>query len=78
MFVASFLTFMTIGGFPSFVEDMKVCCVLALLNYLSILSSWRTSLMFTSVKSFTIVISNYQNLLYLYPKFQSFFVSSLY
>ncbi|KAI3770163.1 hypothetical protein L6452_01286 [Arctium lappa] len=24
MFVASFLTFMTIGGFPSFVEDMKV------------------------------------------------------
>jgi hypothetical protein len=41
MFVASFLTFMTIGGFPSFVEDMKVCCVLALLNYLSILSSWR-------------------------------------
>jgi hypothetical protein len=24
MFVASFLTFMAIGGFPSFVEDMKV------------------------------------------------------
>lgn len=24
MFIASFLTFMTIGGFPSFVEDMKV------------------------------------------------------
>ena len=24
MYVASFLTFMTIGGFPSFVEDMKV------------------------------------------------------
>ncbi|KAK9184913.1 hypothetical protein WN943_025265 [Citrus x changshan-huyou] len=24
MFVASFITFMTIGGFPSFVEDMKV------------------------------------------------------
>ncbi|KAJ0077797.1 hypothetical protein Patl1_37039 [Pistacia atlantica] len=24
MFVASFLTFMTIGGFPSFVEEMKV------------------------------------------------------
>ncbi|KAG6711061.1 hypothetical protein I3842_05G035000 [Carya illinoinensis] len=24
MFVASFLTFMTIGGFPSFVEDMKI------------------------------------------------------
>lgn len=24
MFVASYLTFMTIGGFPSFVEDMKV------------------------------------------------------
>lgn len=25
MFVAAFLTFMAIGGFPSFVEDMKVC-----------------------------------------------------
>ncbi|KAK8562754.1 hypothetical protein V6N13_018684 [Hibiscus sabdariffa] len=25
MFVASFLTFMAIGGFPSFVEEMKVC-----------------------------------------------------
>ena len=25
MFVASYLTFMTIGGFPSFIEDMKVC-----------------------------------------------------
>jgi len=24
MFVSSFMTFMTIGGFPSFVEDMKV------------------------------------------------------
>lgn len=24
MFVAAFLTFMAIGGFPSFVEDMKV------------------------------------------------------
>lgn len=24
MFIASFLTFMTIGGFPSFVEDMKI------------------------------------------------------
>ncbi len=24
-FVAAFLTFMAIGGFPSFVEDMKVC-----------------------------------------------------
>ena len=24
MFVASFLTFMAIGGFPSFVEEMKV------------------------------------------------------
>ena len=27
MFITSFLTFMTIGGFPSFVEDMKVCFV---------------------------------------------------
>ena len=25
MFITSFLTFMTIGGFPSFLEDMKVC-----------------------------------------------------
>ena len=25
MFITSFLTFMTIGGFPSFVEGMKVC-----------------------------------------------------
>lgn len=25
MFTAAFLTFMAIGGFPSFVEDMKVC-----------------------------------------------------
>lgn len=25
MFVGAFLTFMAIGGFPSFVEDMKVC-----------------------------------------------------
>ena len=24
MFVATFLTFITIGGFPSFVEEMKV------------------------------------------------------
>jgi hypothetical protein len=24
MFVAAFLTFMAIGGFPAFVEDMKV------------------------------------------------------
>lgn len=24
MFIAGFLTFMAIGGFPSFVEDMKV------------------------------------------------------
>jgi hypothetical protein len=24
MFIAAFLTFMAIGGFPSFVEDMKV------------------------------------------------------
>lgn len=24
MFVGAFLTFMAIGGFPSFVEDMKV------------------------------------------------------
>lgn len=28
MFVASFLTIMAIGGFPSFVEDMKVSCIL--------------------------------------------------
>ena len=27
MFVSSFLTLMSIGGFPSFVEDMKVCFV---------------------------------------------------
>jgi hypothetical protein len=27
MFVAAFLTFMAIGGFPSFVEDMKVSIV---------------------------------------------------
>ena len=25
MFISTFLTFMTIGGFPSFVEEMKVC-----------------------------------------------------
>lgn len=25
VFIAGFLTFMAIGGFPSFVEDMKVC-----------------------------------------------------
>lgn len=24
MFVVTFLTFITVGGFPSFVEDMKV------------------------------------------------------
>lgn len=30
MFVATFLTFMTIGGFPSFVEDMKVHLLLTL------------------------------------------------
>lgn len=32
MFVASFLTFMSIGGFPSFVEDMKVITILLLLK----------------------------------------------
>lgn len=31
MFVASFITFMTIGGFPSFVEDMKVLIKLVFL-----------------------------------------------
>jgi hypothetical protein len=34
MFVATFLTFMAIGGFPSFVEDMKVCCVLLIVELL--------------------------------------------
>jgi len=34
MFVATFLTFMTIGGFPSFVEDIKVCCVLFIVELL--------------------------------------------
>lgn len=34
MFVAAFLTFMAIGGFPSFVEDMKVyCCIQVFVYY---------------------------------------------
>lgn len=32
VFVASFLTFMAIGGFPSFVEDMKVFLIFCLIN----------------------------------------------
>lgn len=34
MFVFSFLTFMTIGGFPSYVEDMKVHFIYLLNIYL--------------------------------------------
>jgi hypothetical protein len=50
MFVASFLTFMTIGGFPSFVEDMKVCFVyhLSIINFMHI---YFTSLFSGKVKN---------------------------
>jgi hypothetical protein len=66
MFVATFLTFMTIGGFPSFVEDIKVCCVLfiveLLINFKHIDFIQKFMGNFTSsrtVKSFVIIFSNY-------------------
>lgn len=37
MFTASFLTFMAIGGFPSFVEDMKVHSLIFIFEHINIL-----------------------------------------
>ena len=37
MYVASFLTFMSIGGFPSFVEDMKVLITIVIVMSLGFL-----------------------------------------
>ena len=51
MFVSSFLTFMAIGGFPSFVEDMKVCFV----SHLSINQFYahRSTSFFKSTKNYS-------------------------
>jgi hypothetical protein len=66
MFVATFLTFMTIGGFPSFVEDMKVCCVLLIVELLInfkhidfIQEFMGNFTYFQTVKSFVIIFLNY-------------------
>jgi hypothetical protein len=57
MFVATFLTFMTIGGFPSFVEDMKVCCVLFIVE---LLINFKGNFTYSrTVKNFAIIFSNY-------------------
>lgn len=40
MFVAAFLTFMAIGGFPSFVEDMKVSFSCNMPTYSRVLICW--------------------------------------